>query len=102
VIIKDMTTSLTGKNQLTVPAAIAKQLELQPGSRFEWSLGDEPGLILLRVQKSRKQILREIRELADEWKKNLPPDYDPVEELIKEREAEDRERYAKLGEIGRR
>ena len=80
-----MTTSLTGKNQVTVPAEIVKQLGLEPGAKFDWSVSDEPGLIVVRVQPSRSQLLQRLKELTANSRENLGG-RDPVAELIAERE----------------
>jgi AbrB family looped-hinge helix DNA binding protein len=79
-----MTTTLTGKNQVTVPAEIARQFGLEPGSRLDWSAGKAPGTIVVKVQMSKRQMIERIREIGRGIKnRNL------VEELIKEREEED-------------
>lgn len=78
-----MTTTLTGKNQVTVPAELAKEMGLEPGSRFDWSKGKAPGTIVVKVQPSVRQMLDRAQEIGSKWKKrNL------IEELIKERERE--------------
>ena len=84
-----MTTSLTGKNQVTVPAAIVKQLGLEPGAKLDWSVGDEPGLITIRVQPSRQERLRRIQEIGAQIKAQMPKDWDPIAELVAWREEED-------------
>jgi len=76
-----MTTTLTGKNQVTVPAEIARQFGLEPGSKLDWSAGKTPGTIVIQVQMSKRQMLDRVQEIGRTWKnRNL------VEELIKERE----------------
>jgi AbrB family looped-hinge helix DNA binding protein len=35
-----MITTVTGKNQITIPAKLANQLGIQPGTRIEWSIGE--------------------------------------------------------------
>ncbi|MFM8807661.1 MAG: AbrB/MazE/SpoVT family DNA-binding domain-containing protein, partial [Chthoniobacterales bacterium] len=37
VILKKIITTLTGKNQTTLPAALVGQAELEAGSRLEWT-----------------------------------------------------------------
>ncbi len=82
-----MTTTLTGKNQITVPAEIAKKLGLGPGARFEWALGDQPNKISITIKPTRKQILARIRELGRKIKR---PGVDEVAEFITWREEDDR------------
>ncbi|MEO5926704.1 MAG: AbrB/MazE/SpoVT family DNA-binding domain-containing protein [Bryobacteraceae bacterium] len=78
-----MTTTLTGKNQVTVPAEIAREFGLQPGSKLDWSKGKTPGTIVVKVQPSKRQMIERIKEIGRGFKnRNL------VEELIREREKE--------------
>jgi AbrB family looped-hinge helix DNA binding protein len=79
-----MTTTLTGKNQVTVPAEIAREFGLTPGSKLDWSKGKTPGTIVVKVQPSKRQLVDQIQELGRQIKnRNL------VAELIKMREDED-------------
>ena len=65
------------------PAEIARQLELQPGSKLDWCLGDTPGTIIIQVKPSIRQLLDRAQELGRELKnRNL------IEELIAERALE--------------
>ena len=81
-----MTTTLTGKNQITVPAEITRRLGLVAGARFEWALGDQPNRITITVKPTRQQMLERIRELGRQWKK---PGQDPIGDLIRERVRDD-------------
>ena len=40
-----MITTITGKNQITIPAKLAVQLNIQPGMRIDWSVNDDGVLI---------------------------------------------------------
>jgi len=80
-----MSTTLTGKNQVTIPAAIAREMNLEPGSRLEWLKGDVPGVIIIKVLPSRRQLLARAQEIGAELKKEFP-DWDPIADLIAERE----------------
>jgi bifunctional DNA-binding transcriptional regulator/antitoxin component of YhaV-PrlF toxin-antitoxin module len=82
-IIKEMTTTLTGKNQVTVPADIARKFGLEPGARFDWSAGERPNTIVIRIQPSKRQLVERIKELGRGIKNR-----DLVQELIREREKE--------------
>ncbi|HMP72602.1 MAG TPA: AbrB/MazE/SpoVT family DNA-binding domain-containing protein [Kiritimatiellia bacterium] len=44
-----MATTVTGKNQVTIPAAIASAYGLKPGSMLEWLPGNHPEEIRCRV-----------------------------------------------------
>ena len=46
---KSMITTVTGKNQISIPAALAHELGLKPGSQIDWSKAVEPDQIICRV-----------------------------------------------------
>ena len=83
-----MRTSLTGKNQVTVPAAITSKLKLEPGTRFDWSIGDAPNTIVIHYQPSRQAMLDRLREIGLKARENEP---DSIAQLIAERLADDEE-----------
>ncbi len=89
-----MITTLTGKNQVTVPAEIAHKLGLLPGAQLDWAIGEQPNKIVITIKPTRKQMLERIREIA---RKHARPGQDPVGDLIRAREEEDRERQKGLG-----
>jgi AbrB family looped-hinge helix DNA binding protein len=76
-----MITTVTGKNQITIPAKLANQLEIQPGTRLDWSLG-ENGVLLVRPLPSRGELARRAAGMGRPW---LPEGVDPVADLIDER-----------------
>jgi len=84
-----MTTTLTGKNQITVPAEITQQLGLAAGTQFEWAVGDKPNKLMITIKPTRKQMLERIRELGRKWKK---PGQDPIGDLIRGRVQDDIEK----------
>ena len=88
-----MTTTLTGKNQITVPAEITQKLGLAAGARFEWALGDQPNQITITIKPTRQQMLERIRELGRRAKR---PGVDQVAEFIKWREEDDQLRQDAL------
>ncbi|MBY0502465.1 MAG: AbrB/MazE/SpoVT family DNA-binding domain-containing protein [Bryobacteraceae bacterium] len=76
-----MVSTLTGKNQVTVPADMVREMGLEPGNKFEWSRGEKPGTMIIEVKPTVKQLLARAQELGRQLKnRNL------VEELIAERE----------------
>jgi bifunctional DNA-binding transcriptional regulator/antitoxin component of YhaV-PrlF toxin-antitoxin module len=79
-----MTTTLTGKNQVTVPADLVTDMGLAPGAKFDWSKGKKPGTIVISVQPSKRQLLDRLQEIGKTFKGR-----DLVGELIKMREEED-------------
>ena len=81
-----MTTTLTGKNQITVPAEIAHKMGLKTGAQFDWALGDQPDKIIITVKPTRKQLLERVRAIGRKHKKS---GQDPISDLIREREEDD-------------
>lgn len=59
-----MNTRVTGKNQITIPAALARELNITAGTELTWSKGEAPGTISLYVKPSPEAAVREIRELG--------------------------------------
>ena len=69
-----------GKNQVTVPAELARELRLAPGARLDWTAGAAPNTIHIRILPSKRQVLDRIQEFGATIKnRNL------IEELIEER-----------------
>lgn len=64
-----MITKVTGKNQITIPAAVARRLHITAGSRLEWlpDYEDADGAIRLRVKPSPDTLLREIQEIGAKY-----------------------------------
>ena len=88
-----MTTTLTGKNQVTVPDEIAQKLGLQAGAQFDWAVGDQPNRIVINVKPTRKQLLERVRTIGRTFKKE---GQDPIGILVREREEDDRLRRETL------
>ena len=86
-----MITTITGKNQVTLPAEIVKRLELTPGTQLDWEIG--PNRTLIATPRPTKAQLA--GELMGAGRKYLQPGTDPIADLIAERaadlEAEDAE-----------
>jgi len=82
-----MITTVTGKNQITIPAKLASQLDIQAGTRIDWSVGDE-GVLIARLLPHRSELARQAAGMARQW---LAPGADPVAELIQERLQDDDE-----------
>jgi bifunctional DNA-binding transcriptional regulator/antitoxin component of YhaV-PrlF toxin-antitoxin module len=81
-----MTTTLTGKNQVTVPAEIAQKLGLTSGAQLDWAIGRKPRQIVITVKPSRKELLRRAQEIGRKYRK---AGQDPVGDLIRERAQDD-------------
>lgn len=89
-----MTTTLTGKNQITVPVEITQKLGLKSGAQFDWAVGDQPDKIIITIKPTRKQMLERVRSIGRKFKR---PGQDPIADLIREREEDDLSREEKLG-----
>lgn len=83
-MINSMTTTITGKNQVTLPAELVRELGWKPGTRLVWQKLDDNSLVA-RPLPSRGAILRKAMGLA-----RARPGSDPVEELQRMQEEEDR------------
>ncbi|MCA9946039.1 MAG: AbrB/MazE/SpoVT family DNA-binding domain-containing protein [Ardenticatenaceae bacterium] len=81
------TTTVTGKNQITIPAKLARRLDIQPGTRILWSIGEDGSLIAHPLPR-RGVLARRAAGMGRDW---LPENADPVGDLIKERAGEDEE-----------
>lgn len=82
-----MITTVTGKNQVTIPAKLATQLAIQPGTRIDWTIGDN-GTLVARLLPSRSELARLAAGMGRPW---LTADRDPIAELIEERAQADSE-----------
>ena len=81
-----MTTTMTGHNQITVPAKLAKRFSLKPGSRFEWREGLVPDEIVCRILPDASQLEAELRGAGRKYLKAGVRH--PLQALEEEREAE--------------
>ena len=76
-----MITTITGHNQVTLPAEIVSALSLTPGTQLDWKIGPDHTLIAFPVL-SRAQ---RAAALMGAGRKYLRPGSDPVRDLIAER-----------------
>ena len=79
--------TITGKNQIPIPAAIVRELPLEPGMPLEFEL-DEGRTLIVRPVLTRAE---RVRQLEGKWAHLFPPGSDPIGDLIREREREDEE-----------
>ena len=82
-----MITTVTGKNQITIPAKLANQLGIQPGTRIEWSIG-EGEVLIARLLPPRAKLARQAAGMGRKW---LPEGVDPISDLIEERKRADQD-----------
>lgn len=80
-----MITTITGKNQVTLPADLVKALDLIPGTRLEWAIG--PNRTLIATPRPTRAQLAEA--LMGAGRQYLRPGSDPIRDLIAERVEED-------------
>jgi bifunctional DNA-binding transcriptional regulator/antitoxin component of YhaV-PrlF toxin-antitoxin module len=80
-----MVTTLTGKNQVTVPAKLVQELRLHPGVRLDWFIGPDKTLRARRL--ASKQELS--ANLAGRGRRFLTSGTDPIAALVAERAAEE-------------
>lgn len=84
-----MITKVTGKNQVTVPARIATEAGIHPGTRLIWSTTEQEGVLEVRVVPDRGTLAASLRSAG---RKHLRSGADPVRNLIRQREKESRQR----------
>lgn len=77
--------TITGKNQITIPAAIVRELQLEPGMQLEWEIGEARAVVVRPVESRAERV----KQLEGKWKHVFPPGSDPIGDLIRERELED-------------
>jgi AbrB family looped-hinge helix DNA binding protein len=81
-----MTTIVTESNQVSIPPEIARDFDIHPGTQLEWARAGE-GAILLKPLPSRGELARQLMGAGKRW---LKPGADPVRDLIRERERDDK------------
>lgn len=89
-----MTTTVTGRNQITIPAALVERLELKPGTRIEWLPGEEPGEFVCRVMPDPAVLAATLRGAGRPYLKRGSAH--PIDVLIAERDEEERQREENL------
>ncbi len=84
-----MITKVTGKNQVTVPAKIAAREGIHPGTRLDWQVTNQEHVLLIHVLPDRSTLASQLRGSGQRYRKTGS---DPIKNLIRQREQEDRER----------
>ena len=83
-----MITTVTQKNMVTIPAAVGRLFNIQPGYRLEWTPvkghGRGPDEMRVRVIPNKKALGRGLRGQG----RKFSPRRDSVRELVTERERE--------------
>jgi AbrB family looped-hinge helix DNA binding protein len=83
IYLYSMTTTITGKNQVTLPAELVRALGWKPGTRLDWQKLDDHSLVA-RPRPSRGELLRKAMGLA-----RAKPGTDPIADLQRMQEEED-------------
>lgn len=84
-----MITTVTGKNQITIPAAIALRIGIKSGSRIDWQLSDKADEIRCVVLPDPATLASQLRGAGSRY---LTPGKHPVATLLAERASEDTSR----------
>jgi antitoxin component of MazEF toxin-antitoxin module len=79
-----MITTVAKNNQTTIPPKLAQQLNIQPGAKLDWSIGQD-GELIVRLLPNRSELARQIAGMGRSW---FPANADPIADLIHEREAD--------------
>ena len=83
-----MVTTITGKNQVTIPARIVALEGMEPGTRLEWIPTDREHVIEVRVLRNIARVASDLRGRGVRFQKRGGS---AVERLMSERQREDRE-----------
>ena len=83
-----MQSTVTGKNQVSIPASLARRHAIRPGCRLLWVETDDPAILEVRVLADPKVAVAALRGAG---RKYLRPGQDVIDELIAERIADDTE-----------
>lgn len=88
-----MITRVTGKNQVTIPVAVAEKLAIHRGSRLDWRVLDDGQTVEVRVLPTRGEVARKLWGAGSTLAR---PGADAVAVLIEQRVRDDEERRRAL------
>ncbi len=77
-----METTVTGKNQVSIPAAIARKCGIRAGCRLEWREGEAPDELVVRIIPDRKTLAERLRGAG---KRHAKRGKDAIAELVRQR-----------------
>jgi|ERR1700729_3010350 AbrB family looped-hinge helix DNA binding protein len=78
-------TTVTGKNQVTIPAELARELAISPGTKLDWSKGDA-GVLVVKIIPNRTELAR---RLAGRGRRHLREGSVSIHDLVQDRVRED-------------
>jgi len=81
-----MLTTVTGKNMVSIPRAVAEQYGIEPGWKLDWLPGEEPDVLVVHLVPGRGTRAQRLRGAG----KELEGAADAVTDLVVEREADER------------
>jgi AbrB family looped-hinge helix DNA binding protein len=87
ISVFSMITTVTGKNQITIPAELARELDIAPGTRLDWAKGGE-GILIVKIIPNRAELTR---RLAGRGRRYLRQGSNPIRDLVEDRVREDPE-----------
>ncbi|MCC7020975.1 MAG: AbrB/MazE/SpoVT family DNA-binding domain-containing protein [Ardenticatenales bacterium] len=76
-----MITTITGKNQVTLPAELVRSLDLTPGTQLDWAIGPN-GTLIATPRPTRARLAAALMGAGRSY---LRRGADPVADLIAER-----------------
>lgn len=82
-----MITTVTGKNQISIPAEIAQANDIRPGCRLEWEQGTRPNTLVVTIHPDPSSVAR---SLLGRGRRFLKRGQSAVGDLIETRRAEAR------------
>jgi AbrB family looped-hinge helix DNA binding protein len=89
-----MTTTVTGRNQITIPAALVDRMGLKPGTRIEWLPGEESDEFVCRVVPDPAQLAAKLRGAGRVYLKTGARH--PIDTLVEERSEDELRREENL------
>lgn len=67
-----MQTTVTGKNQITIPAELVRKHHIEPGARFDWQETGREGELRIRILPGPRETLRAVREIGQRYAAKAP------------------------------
>lgn len=80
-------TTVSVRNQVSIPAELARELGIEPGCRLEWNRGTTPRTLVVTIVPDKRTLARELRGRGRELLQD--PKGSVVEDLVALRLAED-------------
>jgi AbrB family looped-hinge helix DNA binding protein len=80
-----MITTVTGKNQITIPAELARELDISPGTKLDWNKG-QAGVLIVKIIPNHAELAR---RLAGRGRRYLREGSVPIQDLVEDRARED-------------